>query len=158
MVKALQAYSDAYWARVAGRDSGLSPHTNGHDEFATRWSRDMLTALSGLHAGVVRQSFPTPGGKWHVSTNGGERSVWSRDGKELYFLSPEGTMMVAEVKSGSKFETSAPKSLFNVRLARSIDSWFDVSKDGRILIPVQVEQTAKAPITVVVNWQAGLKK
>ena len=67
-------------------------------------------------------------------------------------------MRVAEVKSGSKFETSAPKSLFNVRLARSIDSWFDVSKDGRILIPVQVEQTAKAPITVVVNWQAGLKK
>jgi serine/threonine protein kinase/Tol biopolymer transport system component len=107
---------------------------------------------------IYVQSFPTPGGEWQVSTNGGERSIWGRDGKELYFLSLDGTMMVAEVKSGSKFETGVPKSLFNVRLARDIDPWFDVSKDGRILIPVQVEQTAKAPITVVVNWQAGLKK
>jgi len=45
-----------------------------------------------------------------------------------------------------------------VRLPRGIDSWFDVTKDGRFLIPVQVEQAAKAPITVVINWQAGLKK
>ena len=108
---------------------------------------------------IYVQSFPTPRGKLPVSTNGGERSVWSRDGKELYFVSPDGKMMAAEVKSGSKFETGVPKSLFNVRLPRDIDSWFDVSKDGRFLIPVQVEQPAKAPtITVVVNWQAGLKK
>jgi serine/threonine protein kinase/Tol biopolymer transport system component len=107
---------------------------------------------------VYVRSFPTSGAKWPVSTNGGERSVWSRDGKELYFLSPDGAMMAAEVKSGSKFETGVPKSLFKVRFARGIDSWFDVSTDGRFLIPVQVEQTAKVPITVVVNWQAGLKK
>ena len=48
--------------------------------------------------------------------------------------------------------------LFNVRLSRGIDAWFDVTKDGRFLIPVQVEQTFNASITVVVNWQAELKK
>ncbi len=38
----------------------------------------------------------------------------SRDGKELYFLSPDGKMMAAEVKSGPKFETAVPKPLFDV--------------------------------------------
>jgi hypothetical protein len=50
-----------------------------------------------------------------------------------------------------------PKPLFDVRLAGGVNPWFDVSKDGRFLIPVP-EQTANAPMTVVVNWQAGLKK
>ena len=47
---------------------------------------------------IYVQSFPTAGVKWQVSTNGGERSVWSRDGKELYFVSPDGKMMAAEVQ------------------------------------------------------------
>jgi hypothetical protein len=33
-----------------------------------------------------------------------------------------------------------------------------VSKDGRFLVPVVVDQTANVPMTVVVNWPAGLKK
>ncbi len=107
---------------------------------------------------IYVQSFPTPGGKLPVSTNGGERSIWSGDGKELYFVSLDGKMMAAEVNTSSKFEAGVPKPLFNVRLSRGMDAWFDVTKDGRFLIPVQVEQTSKAPITVVVNWQAGLKK
>ncbi|MEP6872207.1 MAG: protein kinase [Anaerolineaceae bacterium] len=107
---------------------------------------------------IYVQSFPTPGGKLPVSTNGGERSVWSRDGKELYFVSPDGKMMAAEVKGGAKFEVGVAKPLFNVRLSRGMDPWFDVTKDGRFLIPVHVEQTFNASITVVVNWQAGLKK
>jgi dipeptidyl aminopeptidase/acylaminoacyl peptidase len=109
---------------------------------------------------IYVQSFPTPGGKWQVSTNGGERSVWSKDGRELYFVSPDGKMMAAEVKSGSKFEAGVPKPLFDVRLAAGglNNVWFDVGKDGRFLIPVQAEQSATAPMTVVVNWQAALKK
>ena len=67
-------------------------------------------------------------------------------------------MMAAEVKSGGRLEIGVPKALFSVRLARDIDSWFDVTKDGRFLIPVQVEQTAKTNMTVIVNWHAALKK
>ena len=62
-------------------------------------------------------------------------------------------------KSGSKFETGVPKSLFKVRVARDIDFWFDVSKDGRFLIPTVVGGASNnVPMTVVLNWQAGLKK
>ena len=50
-----------------------------------------------------------------------------------------------------------PKSLFKVRLSRAMDPWFDGTKDGRLLIPVRMDQTMNAPIIVEFNWQAGLK-
>jgi Tol biopolymer transport system component/predicted Ser/Thr protein kinase len=106
---------------------------------------------------IYVQTFPTPGGKWQVSTNGGERPVWSRDGKELYFIGADGKMMAVEVKAGAKFEAGLPKPLFDSHFPSGL-SRFDVSKDGRFLMPVQLEQSANAPMTVVVNWTAGLKK
>jgi hypothetical protein len=56
----------------------------------------------------------------------------------------------------AKFEAGVPKPLFDVHLVGL--SNFDVSKDGRFLIPAQIEQSATVPITVMVNWTAGLKK
>ncbi|HTD42874.1 MAG TPA: hypothetical protein VK687_01785 [Bryobacteraceae bacterium] len=41
--------------------------------------------------------------------------------------------------------------------ASTAGSGYDVSKDGRFLIPTQVQQSATAPMTVVVNWTAALK-
>jgi hypothetical protein len=46
----------------------------------------------------------------------------------------------------------------NARVGPGGNAWFDVSKDGRFLIPVQVEQTANATMAVLINCQAGLKK
>jgi Tol biopolymer transport system component/predicted Ser/Thr protein kinase len=104
---------------------------------------------------IYVQSFPTPGGKWQVSTNGGILPIWSRDGKELFFIGADGKLMAVDVKGSAKFEAGVPKPLFDVRLG---GSQFDVSKDGRFLIPVLTEQVVNAPMTVVVNWTAELKK
>ena len=105
---------------------------------------------------VYVQTFPEHGGKWQISTGGGIEPVWSRDGRELYFISTDRKMMTVEIKaSGSKFDAGVPKALFEVRVA----GHFDVGKDGRFLIRVPQEQAAtNVPITVVVNWQAALKK
>jgi hypothetical protein len=45
----------------------------------------------------------------------------------------------------------------DTHLSTNFNAWFDVSKDGRFLIPTQAEQAAPVP-TVVINWTAGLKK
>lgn len=105
---------------------------------------------------IFVRTFPNPGGKWQVSSNGGARPVWSRDGKELYFVALDGNMMATNVKSrpDGSFVAGAARPLFNPH------TWglfsFDVTKDGRFLIPVT--QQGAAPITVVVNWKAQKSK
>ncbi len=108
---------------------------------------------------IFVQTFPRPGGKWQVSTDGGTRPVWSRDGKELYFISLDGNLMAVEVKSGpdGSFEAGAAKVLFNPHTGPVRTDTFDVAKDGRFLIPRVIEQ-AGGSITVVLNWPALLKK
>jgi len=105
---------------------------------------------------VYVQTFPTKSGKWQVSINGGDRPVWSRDGKELYFIGADQKMMAVEIKGGSNFDRGAPVPLFDTRIGS--DVLFDVSKDGRFLIPVPADQSSSAPVNVIVNWQAGLKR
>jgi hypothetical protein len=65
--------------------------------------------------------------------------------------------MVVGVRNGAgnKFDSDLPKPLFDLPGGAVT---FDVSKDGRFLIPAAVAQSISAPITVVVNWIAGLKR
>ena len=137
-------------------------------EFNERWAKlspngEWLAYVSDetKRNEVYVQTFPTPGGKWQVSTNGGDRPLWSRDGKELFFIGGDQKLMAVEVKGDTakgvaKFEADLPKPLFDTRIP--FFGWFDVSKDGRFLMPAPVEQSANVPISVVVNWTAGLKK
>jgi eukaryotic-like serine/threonine-protein kinase len=106
---------------------------------------------------IYVQSFPKPGGKWRVSTDGGTSPVWSRDGKELFFRDANGKLMAAEVRSGPgyKFDSDPAKPLFDLPGGAGT---FDVTKDGRFLIPAPVGQSTSAPVTVVINWTAGLKR
>ena len=107
---------------------------------------------------VYIMTFPQPGGKWQVSTSGGGIPIWSRDGKQLFYIGGNNKMIAVDIKgAGVNPEPGVPQALFDVRLGPNNPS-FDVSKDGRFLIPSAVEQTGAAPITVVVNWTAGLKK
>jgi hypothetical protein len=102
------------------------------------------------------ETFPEHTGKWQVSSGGGDWPVWSRDGRELYFLSADGKLMAVDIKiDGKNFEAGAPRALFSVPGPHQ----FDVGKDGRFLIQVpQVQTPIDVSINVVVNWQSALKK
>ena len=65
--------------------------------------------------------------------------------------------MVVAIKNGATFEPGVPEPLFAVRLG-NLNAWYDFSKDGRFLIPTAVEPAGGVPITVEINWQAGLKR
>lgn len=112
---------------------------------------------------IYIQTFPQQARKWQVSTSGGRLPLWSRDGKELFFLGADRKLMVVEVKSGSMkdgagFEVSVPKALFDARLGDDVTLWYDVSNDGRFLLPVPPERSAGDSVTVMLNWPAALKK
>ena len=111
---------------------------------------------------IYVQSFPTSGGKWQVSTNGGSFPAWRRDGKELFYVSPDKKMMAVEVKGeGATFERGVPKALFDVRVPsfNAAQARFAVTADGqKFLVNNTIGETTSAPIAVVLNWTADLKK
>jgi eukaryotic-like serine/threonine-protein kinase len=115
---------------------------------------------SGGKSEVYVAPFPGPGGKWQISTAGGNSPRWRRDGAEIFYLDPDNKLMAAAVNGkGASFVVGAVKPLFQTRPAPGLRYQYDVSADGqRFLINTAPEQSASTPITVVVNWAAGLKK
>jgi Tol biopolymer transport system component len=113
---------------------------------------------------VYITAFPGAGEKWQVSSGGsvtlGGWPRWRHDGKEIFYLTPDDTIMAASVTSrGDRLEVSTPHALFKVtRLVRR--RWaYDVSPDGqRFLVTTAADDTPPPPVTVVVNWSAGLKR
>ena len=105
-------------------------------------------------------SFPGPGGKWQVSTAGGSYPRWRHDGSEIFYLAPNNGLMAAEVGGkGAGFEVGAVKPLFATRISTRGSYEYDVSPDGqKFLVAAAPEQAGSSPITVVLNWTAGLKK
>jgi len=109
---------------------------------------------------IYVQTFPLSGGKWQVSTGGGAQPRWRRDGKELYFIAPDRKVMAVDVKLGQTFEMGTPKPLFQTQVSSfGSPNRYDVSADGqKFLVNSSVQETSVAPLRVIVNWAAGLKK
>lgn len=103
--------------------------------------------------------FPGPGGKQQISTSGGRQPRWQGDGKGIFYLAPDNRLMAAEVNSqGTSLVVGAVRPLFEFHGYES-GYMYDVTADGqRFLLNTAVEQKASAPITLVLNWTADLKK
>jgi hypothetical protein len=108
------------------------------------------------HDEVWVVSFPKAGRPTRISGSGGDRPVWSRDGKELYFIAADGKMTAAEIKPGTTFDYGEQKPLFDAHLAPF--AYYDVGNDGRFLIPVPPAKGIGPAMHVIVNWPAELKK
>ena len=108
-------------------------------------------------------SFPEPHGKWQISTTGGEQPRWRGDGKELFYLSSDGRMMGVPVSTGASFTSGAAVLLFqaNPKVPVSYLEIFEyaVTRDGqRFLINAEMKPEERIPISVVLNWDVGMKK
>lgn len=97
------------------------------------------------------------GRRWQVSTSGGAQPRWRRDGRELFYLAPDGNLMAVDVAAkGSDLDTGVPHALFNTGITGSLidrRNQYLVARDGRrFLVNVSAEDRGSAPITVIVNW------
>jgi Tol biopolymer transport system component len=112
---------------------------------------------SGKNEIYVR-TFPDTGGKWQISTSGGEDPLWSRDGAEIFYDS--GTkLMTVPVKTSPAFEAGTPQLLFEARFRADNGVQYDVSADGKkFLVDQDITESTLAPITLVQNWLAGRKR
>jgi len=114
---------------------------------------------------IYVQSFPLAGAKFQISTGGGTEAQWRKDGTELFYVAADQMLMAVPLKLGrppaEPFQAGSPKPLFAVQLVQGTNVGRDyaVSNDGqRFLVPSAEGSGEAPPLTVVLNWQAGLKK
>jgi len=111
---------------------------------------------------VYVQPFPASGPKYPMSRGWGGQPVWRADGRELFYLGADGTLMAVPIGVGAQFDAGTPQPLFatNVPGNKFYSSQvYAVTRDGeRFLLPARPAQSRPAPLTVLVNWQEELKQ
>ena len=87
-------------------------------------------------------------------------SLWSRDGRELFFVH-DGMLMAVPVEPSAVFRWGNPTALFNVGAFRGNGRRYDVSPDGRRFLLMKGnadDDPASVSLVVVVNWVEELKR
>jgi Tol biopolymer transport system component len=105
---------------------------------------------------VYIRGFPPGEGKWLISSNGGTHASWRRDGRELFYMSPEGVLMAVEIApAGSGIRPGIAHALFQTLGA----SAYAAASDGkRFLINAAIEDQSPPGINVIMNWSQLLRK
>jgi hypothetical protein len=165
--------ADLWALPLAGERKSFPVAQTPFDEAAGQFSPDgRWVAYQSNESGPVQiyvRPFPGLGDKWQVSTAGGSQPRWRRDGKELFYVAPDARLMAVSIAVGADSQTveaGAPVPLFATRLASGSNipggvmskPQYAVASDGRFLMNVAVEGATAPPITVVLNWDAALKK
>ena len=104
--------------------------------------------------------FPRGSGKWQVSSAGGSWPKWRRDGKELFYITPDDKIIaVPMAQQAGSIVIGKPEALFQATPAPgSLGPTYDVSADGKKFVVVSPLQNSYPPLTLVTNWPALLKK
>jgi eukaryotic-like serine/threonine-protein kinase len=146
--------------------SGAKPETIFHTDFESdephvspdgRWIA--YTCNESGQWEIYVAAFPSFNSRRQASNAGGMGPVWRGDGKELFYLTPDGKLMSVGFKGGAQPETSAPVELFQTRLrADPRYNQYTVTGDGqRFLLYEPVEENDQ-PFYVVMNWTSLLKR
>ena len=147
-------------ARISGNKWPEFPEPT-HGNFSPDGRLVAYTSSESGGSEVHVQTFPLTDRQWTVSTTGGYQPRWRADGREMSYLSTDQKLMAVAVGPGPTF--GKPMELFAVRIAGGgSTSWFRTryvpGRDGkRFLINTPAGEAPMVPITVVLNWTAGLK-
>ena len=90
--------------------------------------------------------FPTPGQVWRVSADGGSQARWRRDGKEIFYVSPDRQLMSASIALGTdSVKVDRIEPLFELRFPYGAYHAFDVTSDGQRFLVNTAIASAGAP-------------
>jgi eukaryotic-like serine/threonine-protein kinase len=115
---------------------------------------------------VYVRPFPkVDAGRWQISTMGGSRPAWARNGRELFYLDATNQMMAVPVQTSPAFSAGNPARVFETRyLTPNNGRTYDVSADGQRFLMIKgsdndrASGTPPANIVVVLNWLEELKQ
>ena len=113
---------------------------------------------------IYVQAYPGPGGRWQISSDGGNEPLWSANGHDLFYRSGD-RMMDVDISTEGEFVAGKPRQLFEGSYALAgggyVRANYDVSPDGQrflMLKPVQHKPAPLTQINVVLNWSDELKR
>ena len=166
--------SDIWALPMMGERKPFAVLQSAFDEIQGQFSPDgrwlaYVSNESGRYETYIR-TFPKAGRKWQVSAAGGSQPRWRRDGRELFYVASDMRLMAVTVRraaDGDLIEAGTPVVLFPTRLATGGNlpptgfltrAQYAVAPDGRFLVNMALDNAVTAPITVVQNWTAGLKR
>ena len=165
-----------YLAYVSGGDVWAMPVAGGEPLHVTdspvfqetratfspdgRWIAYQSTEAGGVtqsnEGDIFIQSFPERSIKRQVTAAGGFVPKWSGDGKELFYIATDGTLMAATIRAtATSLDIGAPKPLFQPGLGNPFVAFYTVLGDGRFLVGAR---ESPRQIRVVLNWQEELKR
>ena len=162
---------DIHLLSLAGEPMATVARTGANEVEPTvspdgRWLA--YTVREGDGAEVFVRPFPdVDGGRWRISTDGGESPLWSRDGRQLFFIS-RGRAMSVPIETAPTFRPGTAAVMFDLppfyssMTIRTSRQW-DLAPDGeRFLIvnpgDVATGERSQSRIVVVLNWHEELKR
>ena len=104
---------------------------------------------------VYVQAFPGGEMRQVVSPNGGAEPQWRADGRELFYLAEDDTLMAVQIGAGRPLQVGRPVTLFRplvVGEATTYRSHYAVSRDGQRFLADVLQDPALDPITILLNW------
>jgi Tol biopolymer transport system component len=109
---------------------------------------------------IYVRPFPGPGRSWPVSSSGGAQVRWRADGKELFYLALDGTLMAVKIRLASvqeSVEIGAPTRLFVTHIGGPLGNvarqqYVVAPRGDQFLLNTFIDNPARPPITMLVNW------
>jgi Tol biopolymer transport system component len=100
---------------------------------------------------------PAANEKWIVSTGGGVMPRWRRDGKELFYISPDWKMMAVDVSTKPSFQSGTPHALFDTNMfdtgIRNGPMSWDVAPDGKRFLIITDKTQETSSMNLILNWR-----
>jgi serine/threonine protein kinase/Tol biopolymer transport system component len=123
---------------------------------------------SGQYEIYVRPLPDVDQGRWQISTSGGTRPAWARNGRELYYVDASDRLTAVTVgTSGGTFSAGTPVTILSARYVvnapgTTYGRGYDVAADGRFLMIKNEEgagdQPARSSLIVIHNWPEELRR
>ena len=110
---------------------------------------------------IYTDRFPGLGDRQQISLDGGRVPLWSPDGRELFYLSPNGRqVLTVPISIGPTLSVGSPTVLFDgpFLVPGGITRPYDLTPDGQRFVMVKTGDEENLEITVVLNWFEELKR
>jgi Tol biopolymer transport system component/DNA-binding winged helix-turn-helix (wHTH) protein len=162
------ANAETVWTEMSGGNKGgpqwRSMDAPGSEGMLPSFSLDgRWLAFSSNPTGrseIYVMDFPEGSQRVRVSTDGGFKPRWRRDGKELFYLAADGSMMAARMAVVNGRMIAEPKRLFdaNLKLHTNYDANYAVTSDGQRFLGIARETpSGDVDIQMVLNWPSLLQ-